>query len=86
MIVLGGGEFGEGIEPAVVVTGGSADDGLVSAAEIVLVVCCVPIGTNAVRPDVFDGGQLELEAVMAQGEVRSDEVVPRAVVCAPHGI
>ena len=56
-----------------VVADGGADDGLVGASEIMLVIGCVAVGMNGVLPDIFDGGQLDLQLFVAQGDICSYE-------------
>ena len=58
--------FAEEIEPAVVIPKRGANNRLITSPEIVLIVRCIPIGMDGVRVEVFDGGKLELEAVVAK--------------------
>ena len=86
VIILRGGEFSKNIEPAVVVTEGGSEDGLIAAAEIMLVISGIAIRVDGVGPDVLDDRELEFELFMAEREVRSDQMMPSRVVGTAHGI
>ena len=48
MVILCSGEFGEGIEPGVVVTDGGAGNGLITTAEIMAVLLGVAVRMNTI--------------------------------------
>ena len=84
--ILGGGEFAEGIEPAVVITGRGAENGLVAATEIMLIIGGIGIRMDAIRPEIFDGRQFDLKLFMAEREIGSEEMMPDGVIGATHGV
>ena len=85
-VVLSYGDLSEQVKPSMVIARGGTEDGLVPAAEIMAVVVGIAVGADGVRPEVLDGGELELQLTMAEGQVRSEEMMPDRVIGAPHGV
>ena len=85
-MILTCGYFAEDIKPSVVVPRRNTDHGLVPAPEIMLIIGCVAIRTDAVAPYVLYSRQSYLQPVMPNCQIGSYQMVPGAVIRPFHRV
>ena len=84
--ILGCGYFTEEVKPTVVVAERETEDGLIRATEIMAVVLGVALRKDRIGVDGLDAGELELELLVSESEVRSDQMPPGGIIVMIHGV
>lgn len=84
--ILGCGYFTEEVKPTVVVAERETEDGLIRATEIMAVVLGVAVRMDRIGVDGLNAGELELELLVSESEVRSDQMPPGGIIVMIHGV